>query len=65
MKNDEARPSPEAAREEFFPGVWSEASTEASDCPRVGTQADLKVRLYIVRGAEDRSGPPEGGPHDL
>ena len=21
MKNDEARPSPEAAREEFFPGV--------------------------------------------
>ena len=25
MKNDEAQPSPEAAREEFFPAVESEA----------------------------------------
>jgi len=28
MKNDEAQPSPEAAREEFFRGVSSEAPTE-------------------------------------
>jgi hypothetical protein len=29
MKNDEARPSPEAAREEFFRGVASEAPAES------------------------------------
>jgi len=40
MNNDEARPSPEAAREEFFPGVWSEAPTE----PLAACESELSGR---------------------
>jgi hypothetical protein len=62
MKNDEARPSPGAAREEFFPGVGSEAPTESLwlaagrnrrqlySNDRAG-QGGLKTALYVRKGS--------------
>jgi hypothetical protein len=55
MKNDEARLSPEAAREEFFPGVGSEAPTEASGCPRVGERNRRNYGKVITSANQKRS----------
>jgi len=49
MKNDEAQPSPEAAREEFFRGVEPEAAQNSPAAREPGTELR-------------KTGGPEGPP---
>jgi hypothetical protein len=46
MKNDEAQPSPEAAREEFFRAVEPEARRNMLAIRRA-TESGLKTRNYV------------------